>query len=118
MPDDMIIEPDDVYVDPEEEQVAIRRANVLVAADNERQISVIRARKGAYSRLFKGVPTPGDLAYVLEDLRAFCRGDQAAYDPDRRVNDILIGRQEVFYRIRDFTELSLDDLVMRYTEKE
>ena len=47
---------------------------------------------------------------VLEDLAAFCRARESVFHPDSRVTDVMIGRREVWDRIRDHLNLSDEEL--------
>ena len=47
---------------------------------------------------------------VLADLAKFCHVRAAPFHPDERRNDILIGRQEVFWRIANFLHLPEEEV--------
>lgn len=63
-------------------------------------------RQSAYRSLFKG---PNSDA-VLKDLALFCRANESTYDPDARTHALIEGRREVWLRITQHLQLSLDDL--------
>ncbi|MDP2619902.1 MAG: hypothetical protein Q8P46_06950 [Hyphomicrobiales bacterium] len=69
-------------------------------------------RRQAYARVFDD--GNADAGRVLEDLMQFCRFGQTAFHPDQRVTDVLIGRQEVLYRILDHARLDTDVLFQKY----
>lgn len=83
----------------------------------EKLRALLEARQGAYRRVFAGNPMGDDVKTVIDDLRRFCRGDKAVFDTNERVQTLLTGRQEVYYRIQDHLKLSLDEIVERYTAK-
>ena len=72
-------------------------------------------RRYAYRRVFAGNPSGDDVKIVMEDLRRFCRGGAAVFHRDDRVQVLLTGRQEVYYRIEDHLKMDLDELFAKYT---
>lgn len=74
------------------------------------QQAALRARQGAYIRVFSDRPIAGDAAFVLADLRRFCRGGQTPWSDDQRVHALLTGRHEVHMRIVQHTTMAFDDL--------
>lgn len=70
-----------------------------------------RDRQVAYGQTFTG----SDAAEkVLADLEKFCRADESCFNPDDRLTAILLGRQEVILRIRDFLNLTIDEICQKY----
>ena len=51
---------------------------------------------------------------VLEDLAVFCRANASCYHDDPRLHAALEGRREVWLRITEHFNLTVDDLVKRY----
>lgn len=47
---------------------------------------------------------------VLKDLARFCRATQSTFHPDPRVHAMLEGRREVWLRIQEQLNLSLEEL--------
>lgn len=47
---------------------------------------------------------------VLQDLAQFCRATQSTFNPDQRLNDVLIGRHEVWLRIQNHLNLTTEEL--------
>tara|TARA_R110000868_G_scaffold232926_2_gene486639 strand:+ start:1171 stop:1518 length:348 start_codon:yes stop_codon:yes gene_type:complete len=47
---------------------------------------------------------------VLQDLAEFCRATQSTFNPDQRLNDVLIGRHEVWLRIQNHLNLTTEEL--------
>lgn len=82
----------------------LARARETAGSVYRRTIDYLRTRKRSYEVTFGS--HAGKI--VLEDLAQFCRAGQAPFDPDQRLTDVLIGRQEVFYRIAQ--HLNLDPL--------
>lgn len=79
----------------------------------EKALEIFTDRKRAYQLVFGD--SPASLA-VLEDLTAFCRGRETCMIPgDRDRTYALLGRNEVFHRIRDHLELSPEELMAKYT---
>lgn len=76
-------------------------------------LQILTDRKRAYQAVFG--ETPASLA-VLEDLTIFCRGKETCLIPgDHDRTYALLGRNEVFHRIRDHIELSPEQLLEKYT---
>lgn len=54
---------------------------------------------------------------VLTDLAPFCRANETCVIPgDRDRTYVLEGRREVYLRIRDYLDLTPEQLVERYTK--
>ena len=47
---------------------------------------------------------------VLADLAKFCRATETVFNPDPRLTDVLIGRNEVFRRIQNHIHLTPEEL--------
>lgn len=75
--------------------------------DRKAAMDFLRQRKQAYGTAFSG--PAGDI--VLEDLARFCRGNASTFDPNDRVHALLEGRREVWLRIREYLDLSEDELL-------
>lgn len=75
-----------------------------------RVLDFLRLRKRAYQFTF------GQAAHneALKDLAKFCRIGVAPFHSEQRKTDILIGRQEVFYRITQHLKLQPDELYDLY----
>ncbi len=78
----------------------------------QRTIDFLRLRKRAYQFTF-GKPQDNE---ALKDLARFCRIGAAPFHPEQRKTDILIGRQEVFYRIIGHLKLEPDELFEIYNK--
>jgi hypothetical protein len=74
----------------------------------------MRERKIAYTQVF-GVSGPSN-KLVMEDLSRFCREKSSTFHPDPRIHALLEGRRECVLRIRDFIDLEIDQLVLKYGE--
>jgi len=80
---------------------------------SEKALEIFTDRKRAYTLVFG--ESPASLA-VLDDLTTFCRGKETCLIPgDRDKTYALLGRNEVFHRIRDHLELSPEQLLVKYT---
>jgi hypothetical protein len=78
----------------------------------EQALQVFTDCKRAYQLAFN---TPAGEA-VLADLTPFCRAKETCIVPgDRDRTYVLEGRREVFLRIRDYLEMTPEQLVERYT---
>lgn len=74
-------------------------------------------RKQAYSLVFGGHALQ-ERKLVLEDLSRFCREKESCFHADPRIHAALEGRREVMLRIRDYVELSVEELCMKYGKRE
>lgn len=118
-------EPDKDFIDEEVERhdpydpLDVSRANAEAdVIDKEAKKAVgefLERRMQAYRRVFNGGATAEDLELVRDDLTTFCMGEDTVFHQDQRVHCLLTGRQEVFRRIKDHTDLSFDALVAKYT---
>lgn len=66
----------------------------------------LRVRKDAYTAIFA---SPSGKV-IAEDLRQFCRADASCFHADPRMHAVLEGRREVWLRIQQHTNLSIDEL--------
>lgn len=78
--------------------------------EHQRALDFLRQRKRAYQLSFQN-PAHNE---ALKDLARFARIGKAPYHPDQRKNDILIGRQEMYYRIIEHLNLQPDELYAIY----
>jgi hypothetical protein len=101
--------------DPELARLEELRAAGIEVDGNVQLDQFIRRRKQAYAAVF-GDTTNEDVQFVIEDLAAFAKAFQPPFDPNPRVQDVLIGRMDVFYRIFEHVHLPVDTLYVRYTD--
>ncbi len=88
-------------------QVLEARATYL----KERQMEALRARKFAFSRVFRdGNASKDDIKIVMDVLRKFCRADASTFHPDARMHAVAEGRREVWLHVQDYCERSMDEL--------
>lgn len=66
----------------------------------------LEKRRLAYARVFDGE----DGLTVLADLARFCRAKTSTFHENRDMSCMLDGRREVYLRIMEHTELSLEEL--------
>jgi hypothetical protein len=78
----------------------------------QKTLDFLRLSSRAYRLAF---PNP-ESSEVLKDLAKFCHIGKAPFHPDQRKTDILIGRQEVFFRIADHLNLQPDELFDIYNK--
>ncbi len=77
----------------------------------ERQLEVLRARKVAFSRVFRdGTASKDDIKIVMDVLRRFCRADTSTFHADARMHAVAEGRREVWLLVQDYCERSMDEL--------
>jgi hypothetical protein len=80
----------------------------------EQAIAFFTDLKRAYQQVFN--TSHGRL--VLDDLGLFCRARRTCLVPNNReMTFVLEGRREVFLRIRDVIDLSIEELVRNYTRE-
>lgn len=85
--------------------------------EDDKVRAYIARRANAYKAVFRpGNRTQDDINIVLVDLMKFCRAHATPFDKDARLQDVLIGRGEVFYRIQSQTRLDSDTLFMLLTD--
>ena len=72
-------------------------------------VSMLETRQRAYRMVFGA--NPDALEIVMADLKAFCRGERSSWDADERVHCLITGRQEVYARIQQHLNLTLDALI-------
>lgn len=87
------------------------------AKSDEKQDDAFRAEverlKAAYVRVFAaGSPSKEDRELVMRDLEIFTRGERTPWHPNEREHCVLVGRHEVYTRIKHHVGLSLDGLVV------
>lgn len=71
----------------------------------------------AYKRVFAGKALDDDVNIVLTDLAEFCHGHTTPHDhvrPDQINLNIGVGRQQVYFRIMQFTQLRHDVIMNRF----
>lgn len=73
----------------------------------------VARRKRAYAAVFKRGDS--DVEFVLNDLAAFSRAYQSRFNLNERVQNVLEGRAEVYYRIVDYTRQDNDTLYLKLT---
>lgn len=79
----------------------------------EQALEIFTDCKRAYQLAFN---TPAGKA-VIDDLAIFCRANETCVIPgDRDRTYVLEGRREVYLRIRDYLDLTPEQLVERYTK--
>lgn len=93
-----------------------------IKQEEDKTLSYLRRRKQAYARVFTpGERTKEDIDIVLADLMWFCRVTKPTFDPRDGANAdtlsrIKEGRREAFMRIREFSALDFDALILMYTD--
>jgi len=76
----------------------------------------ILGRNVAYNRVFDKKSPYVDI--VLKDLAKFCRAYDSTFDPDPRKHALQEGRREVWLRIVENLELSIDEIYRLHVVKE
>lgn len=104
--------------DPETENSDKAQLQAKAESDDKIARQILETRRGAYIRvLLEGTPSADDRKIVLDDLRQFCRAGETTYHDNERIHCLLTGRQEVVLRIDDYTRLTVDALVEKYTKR-
>lgn len=67
------------------------------------------SRRHAYARTFNMDNV--DVKIVLKDLAKFCRAHESTYHKDPRIHAMLEGRKEVWLRIQEHLNLSVEELM-------
>lgn len=100
---------DDPY-DPENVEDAKHEVAQQLSEITTRAEQYLARRRQAYKSVFKeGNATPDDVECVMDDLATFCRAYKSTFNSgDPKLQDLLEGRKEVFYRIMEHTHLSYD----------
>jgi hypothetical protein len=88
--------------------------NNLVMQRKAALAALMNRRKQAYSLIFGNTLALGEGKVVWEDLSRFCREKETCFHPDPRIHAALEGRREVFLRIRDYLDLSVEELCRKY----
>ena len=70
--------------------------------------NLFNSRKQAYSFTFNLKDQSNRV--VLEDLAKFCRANDTTFTKDDRLSAVLEGRREVWLRIQNYLNLSVDEL--------
>ena len=88
-----------------------RAVDAYLEARENKARALLRDRQVSYQHALGGAPGQA----VLEDLAWFCRADQTTFHPDPRVHALMEGRREVWLRIKEYLDLSPEDLLRRRT---
>jgi len=81
-------------------------------SDAEKVKQILVDRQRAYMLAFADVAGKT----VLDDLAVFCRANETCVVPgDRDKTYVLEGRREVYLRIRDQLDLTVEQLMEKYT---
>lgn len=76
-------------------------------------VEYLQRRQRAYRAVFGNLDSE-DVRIVLHDLAVFARAHSTAFNSDPRIHALLEGRREVYYRIKDHTQLSDDLMYEKY----
>jgi len=81
--------------------------------NREQAVQAFTDCKRAYELAFR---TPAGEA-VLTDMAPFCRAQETCVVPGQRdLTYVLEGRREVYLRIRDYLDLTVEQLIEKYTK--
>lgn len=100
--------------DPEYVQAMETKAYEQVGEQDDEVKAYIANKARAYRAVF-GNMTP-EVRTVLTDLMLFCRAMDTPFHEVPRKQDMLIGRGEVFYRIKSYSRLDNDTLFLLLTD--
>ena len=73
---------------------------------NREIYKALEARKTAFMRAFSE-------ELVMEDLGRFCFEKESCFHESQRVTDLRLGRHEVWLWIKQYLDLSVDELIAR-----
>lgn len=102
--------------DPETVSEHETLAEVLVEQERKKLVEFLERRRQAYARVFKGAH-PDDLTVVMDDLKRFCRGGQTPWHDSERVHCLITGRHEVYTRITNHVNMTIDELFDLYAKE-
>lgn len=87
----------------------------MIASTKDRLQKYFQRRSIAYRRVFskQNVFTNE----VLQDLAKFCKIHKTSFHPDPRVHALIAGRQEVFLRIMENLNLTIEELYALHNVK-
>lgn len=119
------------FIENDEEDLNPVEFDPLAAAAQERQkleliekeedavFVHLRRTKQAYASVFGGDASEDDVQFVLRDLAWFCKAYDSVFDPvNPRMQEHIVGRQSVFLRIKEYTQLDTDTLMKRYHKQQ
>lgn len=107
----MTDEPD--YYNPDEVAAFVEQKETEASDDADAFRAEVERLQMAYIRVFKeGGASPEDRERVMHDLEVFTRGERTPWHMNDRLHCVLVGRHEVYTRIKHHTTLSLDALVL------
>ena len=105
--------------DPAEIKELYVKAEAEAGTKDDETALYIQRRKIAYARVFSaGETDQADVDFVMKDLAMFCRAFQPTFNVNGKIQDLQEGRKEVYYRIIDWSMMSISTLVHMYTNKE
>jgi len=103
--------------DPEFVSAVQEQEQKTVETQDEGVKAYIARRARAYKAVFTaGERTQSDIDIVLADLLVFTRAMSTPWHDNQRKQDALIGRGEVFYRIKSNARLDNDTLFLLLTD--
>lgn len=103
--------------DPEFVRAVQAKEQEQVDTQDEGVKAHIARRARAYKAVFTaGERTQSDIDIVLTDLLVFTRAMSTPWHDNPRKQDLLIGRGEVFYRIKSNARLDNDTLFLLLTD--
>ncbi len=106
----------DVF-DPIAEEGVKQLESVETAKSDLELASYIKARRSKYDEVFsEGETSQAAIDFVMKDLLGFCHIDTTPFHINPAVQNVYIGRGEVYHRILDFTRLRHDTLYLKYTD--
>ena len=119
-------EPEDIVENDPFDPKVLEQAEALVKEEEQLSSDSARAqinrRKEAYARVFTaGERGQADIDIVLNDLMWFCKVWVPTFDIKdgqhaETLSKMKDGRREVFQRIKEFSRLDSDALMLKYTD--
>lgn len=84
----------------------------MASEQNQKIIEFLQARQQAYRLVFD--PENEFVKTVMGDLENFCRAKQSTFHTDARVHALVEGRREVYLRIKEYMDLTPEQLWLKY----
>lgn len=78
------------------------------------ELAALAARKRSYELMFGKAFAAGTETDAAKDLMRFCRANESCFHIDPRAHAALEGRREVYLRIRQHLDLTVEQLAELY----
>lgn len=105
--------------DPQTEKFEAEKAEAAGGEQLDAVQGYLRMRQLAYAEVFSVGGTSQDaIDFVMKDLARFCRAYELTFNAQsQKMQDLGEGRREVFLRIMQFTQLTHEELYVKYVRE-